>query len=78
MPAPAVKTSRALLTALAASTAFESCQYDEAAAMAGEPAAFFGVLALVSRLKQEVRSLGGDPEALLAAVYDKASGVDVT
>lgn len=78
MPAPAVKTSQALLTALAALTAFESGQYDEAAAMAGEPAAFFGVLALASRLKMEIRVLNGDPEALLDAVYDKASGVSLT
>jgi hypothetical protein len=74
-----MSTGQALLTALAGLHAYEAAvmpeELDALLAM-GEEApgeTFVGVLALASRLAEEVRKLGGDPDALLARVYDKAS-----
>lgn len=72
-----MRASQALLTALAGLTAYEggSLGTEQLLAM-GEEApgeTFVAALAVASRLAEEVRRLGGDPDALRRRVYDRAS-----
>jgi hypothetical protein len=69
-PSPA----QGLLTALAGVTAYEAGLHAEVLEMgAEEPGwAFGGAVALASRLADEVRRLGGDPDELLTRVYTRA------
>lgn len=69
---------QALLTALAGLTAYEAGE--PAAGLlaleseAGDPGeAFASAVGIASLMADEVRKLGGDPDALLARVYDKAT-----
>lgn len=69
---------QALLTALAGLTAYNAGESAagllEPAYGAGDPpAAFASAVGIASLLADEVRKLGGDPDALLARVYDKAT-----
>jgi hypothetical protein len=67
--------SQALLTALAGVTAYEAGLHGEVLKMGAEDPgwSFGGAVALASRLAQEVRRLGGDPDELLRVVYSKAA-----
>jgi hypothetical protein len=71
----AVAQGQGLLSALAGLTAFEAGEFGEVADMAADPLAFAGTLVLASKLAAEVDRLGGDSAALLARIYDRASGL---
>lgn len=74
-----LNNGEALLTALAGLTAYEAARtpadLEALLAMGAEAPGetFAGALALAGRLAQEVRALGGDPDALLARIYGRAS-----
>lgn len=66
----------AFLAALAGLTAYKAgSPKDELLAIAGQDPgeAFLAALAIAGRLTEEVRNLGGDPNALLTRIYGKAS-----
>ena len=71
----AVAQGQGLLDALASLTAFDSDDFDQVMATARDPYAFAGTLVLASKLAAEVDRLGGDSAALLARIYDRASGL---
>jgi hypothetical protein len=65
----------ALLSALAAVNAYRAGLDSYAVPPAGSAEAalaFFGALAIAGKALDEVRRLGGDPEALLMGVYERA------
>lgn len=67
---------QALLSALAGLTAYEAGRpRAELTALADESPddAFVAALAVASKLAEEVRRLGGDPDGLRLRIYDKAS-----
>jgi hypothetical protein len=66
---------QALLTALAGVTAYRADMKDEVLSMGAEDPgmAFAGAVSLACWLSDEVRALGGDPEALMRRVYCAAS-----
>jgi hypothetical protein len=80
-----VSPGQSLLTALAGLTAYEAGAYpgdlldtraekpEEAEQLRTAADAFAAALAVASRLAEEVRRLGGDPDALRLRIYDKAS-----
>jgi hypothetical protein len=74
-----VSSGQALLTALAGLTAYEGglTSAAELMSMAGDSPdmSFVAALAVASRLGEEVRRLGGDPDALRLGIYDKASAM---
>jgi hypothetical protein len=64
----------AVQTAIAGVHAYDSGQHLEVLQMgAADPAgAFGGAVALASRLADEVRKLGGDPEVIMDRIFCKA------
>jgi hypothetical protein len=64
-----------MLTALAGLTAYDAGESAAGLlAMGDEPGdAFASAVGIASLMADEVRKLGGDPDALLARVYDKAT-----
>jgi hypothetical protein len=73
--APRLKTSEALLTALAGLTAYEAGMYGEVLEQAAEAPGltYAGALAVAAELKAEVTRLGGDADALIHGIYCRAS-----
>jgi hypothetical protein len=71
----AVAQGQGLLDALASLTAFDAGDHEQVMGMARDPFAFAGLLALASKLSQEVDRLGGDSAALRARVYGRASAL---
>jgi hypothetical protein len=70
-------SGQAVLAALAGLTAYESGMYGEAASICAEAPVdvFMGMTAVAQRLAEEVRALGGDPDALRARMYDQAQAL---
>jgi hypothetical protein len=73
--APVMRPHEALLTALAGATAYDEAMFSEVLAMATDPAAFAGAIALAAKLAQEVDRLGGDSKAVRRRVYDQAQAM---
>ena len=69
---PSLTWDQAVLDAMAGVTAYEADMFGEVLAVSS-PAAFAGAVALVAKLKEEVRKLGGDPDELLRRVYARAA-----
>jgi hypothetical protein len=67
------RSAEAMLTALALLHAYQDERYEDLAVLSTADEALPGVLAVAGRLMDEIEHLGGDPGALLARIYDRAT-----